>query len=106
MLRNAVNPDPPLVFDETLVKRLKRLQLRLEQRGPIFLWLSSVSISDVVSRPEQILGPPYGPLAQLVEHRTFNPLVEGSNPSWPTHLTKNCLVRRDSLGEKKVHCEK
>ncbi len=24
-----------------------------------------------------------GPLAQLVEQRTFNPLVEGSNPSRP-----------------------
>ena len=25
-----------------------------------------------------------GTLAQLVEHRAFNPLVEGSNPSRPT----------------------
>ena len=25
-----------------------------------------------------------GPLAQKVEHRTFNPGVEGSNPSWLT----------------------
>ena len=25
-----------------------------------------------------------GSLAQLVEHRTFNPMVEGSNPSRPT----------------------
>ena len=28
--------------------------------------------------------PPPGPLAQSVEHRTFNPLVDGSNPSRPT----------------------
>ena len=26
----------------------------------------------------------YGSLAQSVEQRTFNPLVEGSNPSRPT----------------------
>ena len=26
-----------------------------------------------------------GPLAQSVEHRTFNPLVDGSNPSRPTN---------------------
>jgi hypothetical protein len=26
-----------------------------------------------------------GPLAQLVEQWTLNPLVEGSNPSWPTN---------------------
>ena len=26
----------------------------------------------------------HGSLAQLVEHRTLNPLVEGSSPSWPT----------------------
>ena len=30
-----------------------------------------------------------GPLAQLVEHRTFNPGVEGSNPSWLT-IFFNC----------------
>ena len=27
----------------------------------------------------------YGSLAQSVEQRTFNPLVEGSNPSRPTN---------------------
>ena len=27
-----------------------------------------------------------GPLAQLVEHRTFNPLVVGSNPTRPTNF--------------------
>ena len=26
----------------------------------------------------------HGPLAQLVEHRTFNPQVQGSSPWWPT----------------------
>ena len=26
----------------------------------------------------------FGPLAQLVEQWTFNPLVVGSNPTWPT----------------------
>ena len=26
----------------------------------------------------------YGLLAQLVAHRTFNPLVPGSSPGWPT----------------------
>src|SRR5215471_20915018 len=28
---------------------------------------------------------PFGPLAQLVEQRTFNPLVAGSNPARPTN---------------------
>lgn len=27
----------------------------------------------------------YGTVAQLVEQRTFNPFVEGSNPSRPTN---------------------
>lgn len=27
---------------------------------------------------------PLGLLAQLAEHRTFNPLVQGSSPWWPT----------------------
>lgn len=30
----------------------------------------------------------YEPLAQLVEHLTFNQRVEGSSPSWLTILTK------------------
>ena len=34
-----------------------------------------------------------GPLAQLVEQWTLNPLVEGSNPSWPT---KNRFEARTS----------
>jgi hypothetical protein len=29
----------------------------------------------------------FGPLAQLVEHLTFNQVVEGSNPSGPTKLS-------------------
>ncbi len=29
----------------------------------------------------------FGSLAQLVEQRTFNPLVDGSNPSRPTRLS-------------------
>ena len=33
----------------------------------------------------------YGSLAQSVEQRTFNPLVEGSNPSRPTILSVNHL---------------
>ena len=32
--------------------------------------------------------PAFGSLAQLVEQRTFNPLVEGSNPSRPTRFKK------------------
>jgi hypothetical protein len=30
-----------------------------------------------------------GPLAQLVEQRTFNPLVAGSNPARPTRKSNN-----------------
>ena len=33
-----------------------------------------------------------GPLAQLVEQRTFNPWVDGSSPSGPTHMQKADLV--------------
>ena len=33
------------------------------------------------------------PLAQSVEHRTFNPLVEGSSPSGRTHLSREIGVR-------------
>jgi hypothetical protein len=29
---------------------------------------------------------PPGPLAQLVEQWTLNPLAEGSSPSWPTNV--------------------
>ena len=29
-----------------------------------------------------------GPIAQSVEQRTFNPWVDGSSPSGPTHLSK------------------
>ncbi len=35
----------------------------------------------------------FGSLAQLVEQRTFNPLVEGSNPSRPTKSEKTCLQK-------------
>ena len=31
----------------------------------------------------------HGSLAQSVEQRTFNPLVEGSNPSRPTKFTRS-----------------
>ena len=31
----------------------------------------------------------HGSLAQSVEQRTFNPLVEGSNPSRPTKFTSS-----------------
>ena len=37
-----------------------------------------------------------GPLAQLVEHRTLNPPVRGSNPRGPTTST---LLRRSSNQE-------
>ena len=33
---------------------------------------------------EMVLGGIYGSLAQLVEHRTFNPRVVGSTPTRPT----------------------
>jgi hypothetical protein len=33
----------------------------------------------------------HGPLAQLVEHWTFNPLVDGSSPSRPTTSNKTLL---------------
>ena len=44
---------------------------------------------------------PLGPLAQLAEHRTFNPQVVGSNPTGPTnyrpHDTGRELEIRDAL---------
>ena len=45
--------------------------------------LTEVSRADVRAACS-IIEPLQGPLAQSVEHRTFNPLVDGSNPSRPT----------------------
>ena len=42
-----------------------------------------------------------GSLAQSVEQRTFNPLVEGSNPSRPTTLNQHlngCFFYAQNLG--------
>ena len=54
------------------------------------------------SRPENgpaaarcILFP--GSVAQLVEHWTFNPLVEGSNPSRPTNAQRQASAGKPSL---------
>lgn len=40
------------------------------------------------------LAPQVGPLAQMVEHRTFNPWVEGSSPSGPTDRSPSSTGRR------------
>jgi hypothetical protein len=57
-----------------------------------------MSISQVVAIDEHalfgIMRAWYGPLAQLVEHRTFNPMVDGSNPSRPT--SDSFIFRLDS----------
>jgi hypothetical protein len=37
-------------------------------------------------RTRQTAGNLFGPLAQLVEQKTFNLLVDGSNPSRPTSI--------------------
>ena len=42
------------------------------------------SIMCAVRRSRGALPRKHGPLAQLVEHWTFNPLVDGSSPSRPT----------------------
>lgn len=34
----------------------------------------------------------HGPLAQLVEQWTLNPLVVGSNPTWPTNFLNELPV--------------
>ena len=47
---------------------------------------ASVSISDVVSRPEQILRPSTRAVSSMAEQWTFNPLVLGSSPRRPTIL--------------------
>jgi hypothetical protein len=41
-----------------------------------------------------------GPLAQLVEQWTFNPFVDGSNPSWPT---TSCVTQRLKLKHNETH---
>lgn len=38
-----------------------------------------------------------GPLAQSVEQKTFNLLVEGSNPSRPTNAIKDLGVRKGAF---------
>ena len=40
-------------------------------------------LKTVSFRPLTVSAQIYGPLAQSVEQRAFNPLVEGSNPSRP-----------------------
>jgi hypothetical protein len=39
----------------------------------------------------------FGSLAQLVEQRTFNPLVAGSNPARPTKEFSKCFKRNANL---------
>jgi hypothetical protein len=39
-------------------------------------------------------GKQVGTLAQLVEQRTFNPLVAGSNPARPTSLAKASVLQK------------
>src|SRR6516225_5740771 len=58
------------------------------QRTLRALWPGAASVpeSDAASREIIVSPPPRGPLAQLVEQRTFNPLVAGSNPARPTVL--------------------
>jgi hypothetical protein len=48
--------------------------------------------SSMISSPERSLRPHIdGPLAQLVEQRTFNPLVIGSNPIRPTKTSSRSV---------------
>ena len=57
-------------------KQLRNFRICRGPTGPMLYWLS-------------IRGPPRdGPLAQLAEHRTFNPGVVGSIPTRPTKLDK------------------
>src|SRR5690606_33131642 len=41
----------------------------------------------------------FEPLAQLVEHLTFNQRVEGSNPSWLIHFNFPASVQRGALAQ-------
>ena len=50
--------------------------VKLRHRGP-GLALGALTPTG----PGATIVPPYGPLAQLVEHRTFNPRVAGSSPA-------------------------
>lgn len=42
-----------------------------------------------------------GPLAQLVEQWTLNPLVEGSNPSWPTNKINELSIESPKPSRKR-----
>ena len=46
---------------------------------------------------------PLGPLAQLAEHRTFNPQVVGSNPTGPTNYVPHCTGRELEISNVDVH---
>jgi hypothetical protein len=45
---------------------------------------------DPISHLPSAQKPRYGPLAQLVEHLTFNQVVAGSNPARPTINSTSC----------------
>lgn len=46
--------------------------------------LASLHVLSLIFLTIHEIGGQIEPVAQLVEHRTFNPVVEGSNPSWLT----------------------
>ncbi len=56
------------------------------QEATLLAALQQVIVRDPVKEVVGETAPPnIGLLAQLVEQRTLNPLVEGSNPSGPTN---------------------
>ena len=84
---------------------------RLRHTGPSVGAEPAARTTRVLSRGfSRLKSAPSGPLAQLVEHRTFNPLVVGSSPTGPTSCTwsgegcrlRLCLDRRIALGRQRA----
>ena len=70
-------------FDRTVLLSQSKSQEEIEKRCPH----SDVSDTIVQSRLHASTSPQNGPLAQLAEHRTFNPGVVGSTPTRPTYIS-------------------
>ncbi len=73
-------------------RHVQTLALRCPRRDPR-RWVDKAPNRGCAKTLLGLLPPTSGPLAQLVEQWTLNPLAEGSSPSWPTPRT-----RRDSAG--------
>src|SRR5258705_8846362 len=90
---NASTNARNLFTGTSLVSATKRAIVSGKEEGSGELSLDQPVFVDVISGERikcRLFSP--GPLAQLVEQRTFNPLVAGSNPARPTSFKKRAAI--------------